>query len=179
MLLDWSLIPPFIYFFLLLCPLLSLSHSFIHILGAGGRSFQPPARPGHADPHWGADNWAAVIPWQIPAWRKARHPGSTLESHQPSSPWETAQVMYPRKRTGCYVAYRSERLRGCGQIWILTNMIHIIAVSWLYNIWLHLQYNIAQRLALPLHHWQSLLGFFISLWQANIISVVNQSITVI
>lgn len=114
----------------------ALFHSFLCILGAGGRSCQPPARPGRADPHWGADNWAAVIPWRIPAWREARHPRSALESCQPSGPWETAQVVYPLKHTGCYVTYGLKRLRGCGQMWILTSMVHI-AVSWLYNIWFY------------------------------------------
>lgn len=75
----------------------ALFHHFLLILGAGGRPCQPPARPGCPDPHWGADNWAAVIPWRPPAWRKARYTGSSLESCEPSGPGQTAQVVYPWK----------------------------------------------------------------------------------
>lgn len=78
----------------LIDPRLHLSHSFIHVVGAGGRSYQPPARNGCTDPHWGEDNWAVVISWRIPAWREARQPRSALESCQPPGPWETAQVTF-------------------------------------------------------------------------------------
>lgn len=133
---DWSPIPPFFCVsFLFLCPSCSLSF-LLRISGAGGRSCQPPARPGRTNPHWGANNWAALIPWRVPARREARHSRSALESCQPSGPWETAQVVYLLKHTGCYVTYGLKRLRGCGQMWILTHMIHI-AVSWLYNIWFY------------------------------------------
>lgn len=84
----------------------SVPHALFHCIpGAGGRSCQPPARPGRTDSHWRADNWTAVIPWWIPARREARHPRSALESCQPAGPWETPQVTYPWKHTGCCVTY--------------------------------------------------------------------------
>lgn len=112
---------------------LSPCYSCICVEGAGGRSYQPPASNGCTDPHRGADNWAAVISWWIPAWREARQPCATLESCQPPGRWETAQVTYSQKPTQCYIRYVLKRLGR--QMWILTQKSKIyIAAFWLYDI---------------------------------------------
>lgn len=102
MLFDWSPIPPFLCFSPLSFPR-ALCHSFILILGARGRSCQPPACPGLTEPHWRADNRAAVFPWRISAWGEARRPWSSLESCPPPGLGETAQVVHSGKHKGCYI----------------------------------------------------------------------------
>lgn len=97
----------------------SLSCTASFVTGAGGRSHQPPAHNGHTDPHWGADNWAAVITWWIPSWREVRHPCSALESCQPWSPGEIPQVSYSWKHIGFCINYGMKIFKG--QMWILTH----------------------------------------------------------
>lgn len=98
---------PDLTFFWAFFPLSSVPHApfhpFLLILGAGRRPCQPQACPSCTDPDWGADNWAAVIPWRTLAWRKVRCTGAALENCQSSGPWQTAQVVYPRKHNECHV----------------------------------------------------------------------------